>query len=45
MTTPLPEIDTEQVAAFWQRAIEVGLAYTDDMPTVFERFDVPYTEP
>jgi uncharacterized protein YhfF len=24
MTTPLPEVDTPQVAAFWQRAIDVG---------------------
>jgi uncharacterized protein YhfF len=25
MTTPLPDIDTEQVAAFWRRAVDAGL--------------------
>lgn len=35
--------DHEQFFRRWLP--QVGLTYTDDMPTVFERFEVLYTEP
>jgi uncharacterized protein YhfF len=47
------EGEGDRTRAFWLAAHqgyfrrvlpELGLTYTDDMPTVFERFDVRYTE-